>query len=141
LRWNGSALALLGGATGVTNDTDVEHELALARVGPKYLITWSDGGGDPFASRIQGIGVDPVTCAGCEALFTIARPGRYDYESAVAAGGPAGDRALIVFASVAKVPPFAGEVVVQRYDAIGQGGSLVAQGGGCNANLFAAANG
>jgi hypothetical protein len=145
LGWNGSDLVAQGGAVQVTGNPTGKVDLAVAMLGPKTLLTWSDDGGTPLANDIQGLAIEPGTCRACDLPFTIARPGHYDFEPAVAAqhttSPTAGDQALIVFSSAQFTPPFASEVRAQRFEAIGAGGSFTNVGGGCGRRTSMSPNG
>jgi hypothetical protein len=133
--WSGSTLAAQGGETQVTASPTGKTGLRVGWLGPKVLLTWSDDGGTPLQEDIKGIALDPGTCQACDLPFTVPRANRYDSEPVLAtqhATGPtSGDQALIVFRSAQLVPPFDSEIIAQRFEAIGAGGTLVSLGGGC----------
>jgi hypothetical protein len=63
----------------------LEREPAVACLGRKNLVVWSDDAGAPLQNDIQGIALDPTSCLPCGRTFTVARAGRYDYQPAIAA--------------------------------------------------------
>jgi len=144
LAWNGSTIVHQGSETRLTADADVEVEPAVACLGRKVLVTWSDDGGVPFANDIQGVALEPFTCLPCSRQFTIQRAGRYDFQPAIGAqyaSGDPGDQALICFGSAALTSPFASEVVAQRFDAFGRSAVFQSHGGGCGSTFTLGTNG
>ncbi|HKB14571.1 MAG TPA: hypothetical protein VKF62_00820, partial [Planctomycetota bacterium] len=133
--------ALTIGASQITLEADPDDDEvnpAVASLGPKYVVVWSDEA-TALDYDLWMLGVNPVTCAVCEAETPVDTSPNHDGSPAVAFG--TGDEGMIVWQSSGMGSPFAGDIKGQRVEAIGTGGPVADIGGGCGGGGTAGVNG
>lgn len=147
LNLSGSALTLvgseqrLGGAAGLN---DVNPDVAF--LGGKYGVFWVQELSS-FLDDIWGtiVNADCTTCGAAFALTGINNPNHNtEFEPRCVgqfAGGGASDHGFLVFSEAENAPPFEGDLVGQRFEAVGPGLPPAIVGPGCGLGGVAGTNG
>ncbi|MBK8098649.1 MAG: hypothetical protein IPK26_16175 [Planctomycetes bacterium] len=109
-------------------------------LGSKYGVFWQRQR-DGWADEVEGFLVNP-DCTTCGARFFLdgLNPtGTHNYEylprciGRVAGNPSSGDDGLVVFTEAENAPPFDGNLIAQRFEALGPGTAAVVLGAGCGA--------
>lgn len=115
--WNGNGITQAG-YDAISQEPNVdEFAPAVALLGPKFLVLWSETAGF-LVNRVQGKPLAFEGCTQCGVEFTLAGNLASNTAPAIAscrAGGGANSDALLLLSSRAALPPFQGDVVGWRF--------------------------
>ena len=111
--WTGSGIAQSGYDAIAQQPNVDEFAPAVALLGPKYLVLWTEAAGF-LAYEVHGKTIAATGCAACGIEFTLPGPQASDTSPAIASrrsGGASGSEALVLLSSHGAQPPFQGDVV------------------------------
>ncbi len=133
---NASFATLPGLKLAVESDpSDDERDPAVAFLGPKYVVTWTDENGPFLDTDVYGVSLDPDDCDRCGFEFTLIAGSNREESSSIGskwAGGSNSDDGLLIATTYdVTSSSFFGDIVAQQFSATGAGGAVVDTGGGC----------
>lgn len=117
--------------------SDDEIQPAVAFLGAKFAVTWTDENQQPFNYSLSLREIEPGTCVLCGLEYSLSTSGSFSAGGEIASvlsGGGTGDQAFVVYHQANDAPPFDGDVNGQLIEAIGTGGAIITIGGGCGAS-------
>lgn len=136
--WDGS---LLQGSTAVNiaSQPTEEADPSVAWARAEFVVAWADRVGPFLESEVRAVFIDGETGTQLDPSTHVFGAGFHAGKPSIGAQyaadpqppGPHFDQALIVYERRDLTLPFTGEVLAQRVEAVGAGGAVVNNGGGC----------
>ena len=135
VNYDASTLSISGAASAISADaSEDEAEPFVAFALTKYLVGWINETPSFLETNVTLAAISSSNCESCGQRADVSATNPYSFGAAAAStwsAGDASDDVLVSFSAAEITPPWESNIHGQRFTAVGAGGAITNEGGGC----------